>query len=171
MHSKRSYTDSDRAMLLVVLKTNNGNIARSSRDTGIPEATIRDWKKDWEANGIPEELLTPVQEQSESIIEDMERVRYKALQLLEAQLPTARSIRDLATVFGIVDDKIRLARGLATSRTETTHELPAPEKMAEMFRAIVSGALEAQNTRAKDISETIDDSHVVEQAPRKALKA
>lgn len=161
---KRVYNQADRASVLVILRTNGGNIARTARDTGMPEATIRDWKKDWEANGAPEELLEMVEEQSTAILEDMERVRYKALQLIEAHLPAEKNVKNLATVFGIIDDKIRLARGLATSRSETVHELPAPEKMAEMFRAIVSGALSAQDKRATDIEDI-----VIEQAPKRAL--
>lgn len=161
---RRVYTQADRASVLVVLTTNQGNVARTARDTGLPEATIRDWKQEWEANGIPTELLEHVEEQADNIVEDMERVRYKTLQLLEARLPEARDVKSLATVFGIMDDKIRLARGLATSRSTTTVELPAPEKMAEMFKAIIMGGLQAQQTRADDIADV-----VIEQAPKKAL--
>lgn len=158
---RRVYNNSDKASVLVVLKTNGGNIARTARDTGLPEATIRDWKKSWEMDGIPEALVGEVQEQADDILADMERVRYKALQLLEAQLPHEKSVRNLATVFGIMSDKINLARGLATSRSETIHELPAPEKMAEMFKAIVSGALSAADQREQDIKDV-----VIEQAPK-----
>lgn len=39
----RSYSDEEIAATLAVLKGNKGNLLRTSRDTGIPRITIRQW--------------------------------------------------------------------------------------------------------------------------------
>lgn len=158
----RTYTDEDKASVFVALSVNEGNITRTSRDTGIPQSTVRDWKKEWEAEGVPEELRAEAQEQATEIVAVMERVRSKALNLLEGRLHEAKP-KELATIFGIVDDKIRLAIGLATSRSVTVHALPSPAEMRELFVGMVQGAIEAQSMRQQDIV----DAEIIE--PAKAL--
>jgi hypothetical protein len=61
---------------------------------------------------------------------------------------------------GIMDDKIRLASGLATKRTETVHTLPSREDMKELMGGFVDGLVSAAESRATEI---VDAEVVVEQ--------
>lgn len=42
--AKRQYSDTERGTALALLDTNRGNVARTSRETEIPQTTIRDWR-------------------------------------------------------------------------------------------------------------------------------
>src|SRR5438128_2606155 len=98
----RIYSDQEKAAVFVALGVNNGNITRAARDTGIPQSTVRSWKQEWELNGVPTELQQEAEEQATEIVAVMERVRGKALALLENTLHEAKP-KELATIFGIVD--------------------------------------------------------------------
>lgn len=63
---------------------------------------------------------------------------------------------------GVLDDKTRMALGLATSRTEVTHSLPSPEEMRLLAQSYADGAVSA----ALERDEAIIDVTVEEQAPR-----
>jgi len=157
---RRRYTDVDKATVLHVLELNQGNAKKTSRETGIPLQTIRDWRIKWERNGIPEELLRPIEVIASQHIEKAEAVRDKALLLLEEKLDDA-SARELGTIYGILTDKINVSKGLATSRTEHIQSpLPPREELKEVFAAFIQGAW----TAAQQRSENIIDAEYVEQA-------
>ena len=52
-----------------------------------------------------------------------------------------------------MDDKIRLASGLATKRTETVHTLPSREEMKELMGGFAEGLVEAAEARTGEIIE------------------
>ena len=157
----RIYRDEDKAAVYLSLQQGNGNIRRASRETGVPEQTIRDWKRVWDSEGVPEEVQDALIVEVADSLERMERVRDKALALIEGRLHEHKP-RELATLFGILDDKIRLTKGLATQRTETVSALPSPEEMKALFTGLVAGALTAQAQRDNEVI-------VVEQAEKPAL--
>lgn len=147
--ARRVYTDDDRARAFVVLTTNKGNIKRSVRDLGsIPESTLRGWIKEWEENGPPD--VSKVAEVAGEFVADATRVRDKALLELEKKIPLAKPSELVATV-GMLSDKIAMAKGLATTRTETQHVLPAAEDIANTLGAALRQALEAARTRDVEI--------------------
>lgn len=41
--ARRHYSDNDRASALAVLAANNGNLTRTSRETGVPLTTLKAW--------------------------------------------------------------------------------------------------------------------------------
>lgn len=157
----RIYSDGERAAVYLSLAQGNGNIRRASRETGVPEQTIRDWKRDWEMNGLQPEVEEALTLEAEDSLNRMERVRDKALALIEGRLHEHKP-RELATLFGILDDKIRLTKGLATARTETVSALPTPEEMKALFQGMIAGAIAAQDRREAEVI-------VVEQADQPAL--
>lgn len=157
----RIYSDGERGAVYLSLAQGNGNIRRASRETGVPEQTVRDWKRQWEENGVPPEVEEALTLEAEASLDRMERVRDKALALIEGRLHEHKP-RELATLFGILDDKIRLTKGLATQRTETVSALPTPEEMKALFTGLVAGALTAQAKRDNEVI-------VVEQAEKPAL--
>jgi transposase-like protein len=164
--ARRQYSDVDKAAVYLALKVNGGTVAASSRDANVPEQTVRDWKNKWESG----EWEPPSQEafdgQVENFVADMERVRNKALLLIEQKLDQIKNPEKLATVVGILDDKIRLAKGLATSRSESTLALPSAEEMGERLLEGARIALEKARERDADIIDVdLDEQSVKELAP------
>jgi hypothetical protein len=95
------------------------------------------------------------------------RVRESAMNKLEELIPQAevKQLSAIATVVGIMDDKIRLATGLATKRTETVHTLPSKEDMKELMSGFVEGLVGAAESRAAEI---VDSEVIVEEQPEYA---
>lgn len=148
MAARREYTDEEKARVFVALTTNQGNIKRTARDTGLPISTIRNWRNEWEESGPPDTAL--VEQASGEFLEDAERVRSKALIELERKIPDATPSALVATV-GMLTDKISMAKGLATSRTETVHSLPPAEDIAKTLSAAFQAALEVSQQRDDEI--------------------
>jgi len=71
-----------------------------------------------------------------------------------------KQLSAIATVVGIMDDKIRLAQGLATKRTETVHTLPTREEMKELMSGFADSLVSAAEDRASEVVE-IEASSVV----------
>jgi len=54
-----------------------------------------------------------------------------------------------------MDDKIRLASGLATKRTENVYTLPSKEDMRELMSGLVDGIISSADSRTEDIIDVI----------------
>lgn len=149
--AKRIYTDEQRASVYFALQVNNDNIARTSRNTGVPEATVRDWRATWERDGVPPEILNISEAVASDFVEAAEEVRDLALDTLRQQIVRGevKAAQLIATV-GVLEDKIRLGKGLATSRSETVHAVD-PAAIRKELEAYVLGALEAEAEREQDI--------------------
>lgn len=154
--ARRTYTDQDRANVYVAMRVNNDNIARSSRDTSVPEATIRDWRDSWERDGgPPPEVLELAAGAATDFVIDATRVRDKALAELERQIDS-REVKaaQLIAAVGMAEDKIRLAKGLATSRSETVQTLPDPETLRETLHQYIMDTLAKSDERDTDIRDS-----------------
>jgi transposase-like protein len=154
--SRATYTDADKARVYVVLMTNEGNIKRTSRETDTPENTVRRWKREWEQNGPPE--LNEVEEAVVDYAVSMERTRDLALKRIHQRLSSEDekkwgTLPQLATVFGVLTDKIDRARGIADRRVEHRHVLPSPDELRAAMDALVSGAQQHHELREEDIIE------------------
>jgi transposase-like protein len=161
---RTTYTDEELARLYVTLASNEGNVKRTARDTGIPESTVRRWKTEWETNGPP--AVEAVEQAVSTFTEDAERVRNKALKAIEEKIPGAK-VGELTTLVGVLDDKITRARGLPTGRVEYAHALPPADEIREALTAIFQGAVQAAADRELDII----DAEVIEEQAAKALPA
>lgn len=157
--ARATYSDEDKARAYVVLTTNAGNIKRTVRHTGVPEGTLRGWIRSWEENGPPD--TGAVDTAVGDFLTDAVRVRDKALNVLERKLDDA-SPAQLVTAVGVLTDKIHLAKGLATSRTETVHALPPAEEIRDALQAAMGGVLAAARKREHELIE----GELVEQSPR-----
>jgi transposase-like protein len=157
--ARATYTEADKAQAYVVLATNAGNIKRTVRHTGVPEGTLRGWIRYWEENGPP--ATGEVEAAAGDFLSDAVRVRDKALIALESKLGDATPSALVATV-GMLTDKIFVASGLATSRTETVHSLPPADEIRTALQAAMSGVLDAARKREHELIE----ADVVEQSPR-----
>lgn len=152
MAGRTAYTEADKARVYVVLTANKGNIKRTSRDTGFPESTVRNWKREFEKNPPSQEAVDN-EVATGDYVSDIERTRNLALATLERKIPTMNGSQ-LGVVFGILDDKLTRARGLATERTEHVHKLPSVEELALAGEMLARGALNAARQRQQEIMDS-----------------
>jgi transposase-like protein len=163
MAGRATYTDDHKASVYVVLASNEGNVKRTSRDTGVPISTIRRWRDEWERlDSLPDPVA--LEKAVGDFTERATTLRDKALDELERQLHTAKP-GDLIKIIGILDDKITRSRGLADRTVEHRHVLPS----ADELHALVTGFAEASRQTALTRAADIIDAEVVEQAPQRAL--
>lgn len=132
-------------MAYSTLQINDGNVYRTARDTGIPRPTLQSWVKEWKEVGVPEEIRELASQDAHEFVEHAESVRNQALAKLETLIPHAqpKDMKSLVIAIGTLDDKIRLAKGLATQRREHTLAPPDPEKFKESLETMVKMALQS----------------------------
>jgi transposase-like protein len=160
MAGQARYTDEFKARAYAILETNEGNLKRSARDLGIPVNTLRRWRdEEWNTNkNLPaaEDLLNATGD----FLKDAERVRDLSLTVIEAKLQRGEgTLAQVATVLGVLDDKIARAKGLADRVTEHKILLPSRDEIVSALGALRQGAIEAAVTR----EEEVQDAEVVEQ--------
>lgn len=154
MSKKRTEWDDDaRATVYVQWIACDKNVRQTSRETGVPHTTVAYWVRDWEKNGPPEKLDDKIRATAYEFVSHADRIREKAMRRLEDLIPEAevKQLGTLATVVGIMDDKIRLAHGLATKRTETVHTLPSKEDMKELMSGFAESLVSSAEDRASEV--------------------
>lgn len=152
-YKRVGWSDEDKAAAYVLWITNDKNVRKTCREANIPHSTFRYWVQEWEENGPPDSVLEKLDEQVYEFVHHASNVREKAMNKLEELIPQAevKQLSAIATVVGIMDDKIRLASGLATKRTETVHTLPSREDMKELMSGFVDGLVSTAENRAIEI--------------------
>jgi len=147
------YTDQAKAAAFAALEVNDGNVKRTARDLGLPVSTLRRWRDDWEkSKNLPaaEDLI----QATGDFLEDAERVRNLALTKMEAKLHNGEgTVAQIATVMGILDDKIARAKGLADRVTEHKITLPSRDEIVAALSGLQQGAIEAAAARDEVIVE------------------
>lgn len=122
----------------------------------MPVATVRGWKKQWDEGGVPAEVSDAQAEVVDTFIEDAVRVRNKALERLDKSLDNFDRPKDLATVIGILDDKISRSRQIKVSGRSDTLTLGiqgTPEQVQALFTNWASNTVSASVQREQDILE------------------
>ena len=160
--ARSTYTAEDKARAYVILSSNDGNLKRTARDTGIPEPTIRRWRNEWASEGPPQTDL--VEKAATDYVGEMEGTRDLALQRIRERLESSNvkdqgTLPQLATVFGILTDKIDRARGIADKRVEHVHALPSPDEIRGALTALVAGVQQGHALR----EEEIEDAEIIEE--------
>lgn len=153
MAGRQQYTDQAKAAAFAALEVNDGNVKRTARDLGLPISTLRRWRDDWEkSENLPaaEDLI----QATGDFLQDAERVRNLALQKMEAKLHNNEgTVAQIATVMGILDDKIARAKGLADRVTEHKITLPSRDEIVAALSGLQQGAIEAAAARDEVIVE------------------
>lgn len=148
--ARRTYTDDDRARVFTLLATNDGNVDRTVRESGVPRATVLSWKKKWEKEGAPGEVMDAAVAVADDFIEEARQTRFEAIKALRSKVSDA-SARDLATIVGILDDKIARADAVKSGRGQIehvhVHALPAPEELGEVLGSYLTRAIGAARRR------------------------
>lgn len=156
MAGRSKYTDEDRARVLNQLTINDGNVKRTARDLDMPVATVRDWKQRWEAGGVPAEVADAQPKAVDTFIKDATRVRNKALEQLDKSLDNFDKPKDLATVIGILDDKINRASTIKVQGRSDTLAIGiqgTPEQVQALFTNWADKTVTATHQREQDILE------------------
>ena len=150
--ARTTYSDQDLARLYVVLTTNEGNVKRTARDTGFPESTVRAYKKKWETEGPPK-IEDEIAEAVTDYATEMEKTRDLALQRMHERLEANQgTLPQIATVFGVLTDKIDRARGIGSEHTvHHQHHLPSPDEIRATLGSVMKNALVAHQQREEDI--------------------
>ena len=153
MSRRVEWSDDDRAAAYVNWVANEKNVRKTARECGIGHTTLAYWAKDWEKNGPPPKIDDKIANTAYEFIHHANSVREQAMRKLEELIPEAevRQLSAIATVVGIMDDKIRLTMGLATKRTETVHTLPSREDMKELMSGFSEGLVAAATDRASEV--------------------
>jgi transposase-like protein len=111
---KRPWTDADKERAIAVYVT-TGNLSRTSRETGVPISTLRDWLKEQPAEKVKE---AREEAQAEFVRKAWEGVTAHVEHLAERSAIAATTARDSATIVGILIDKIQLVTGQPTSNVK-----------------------------------------------------
>lgn len=161
--NRTEWDDESKAAAYVVWISNGRAIRETARQTGIGHSTIAYWARDWEKNGPPDNLNEKIANNVYEFISHASSVREQAMKKLEELIPQAevKQLSAIATVVGIMDDKIRLASGLATKRTETVHTLPTREDMKELMSGFTEGLVSAAEDRAQETVQIEAESVIV----------
>lgn len=162
---RRSYTERDQAKVAVVLQANSGNVKKTSRETGVPPATVRDWKQKWEADGYPETEEFDLE--LKDFIDVAHEVRYLMIESLREKCERRELTGgQLVAGVGMLTDKINIMTGMATSRTEHVEiALPDPKELAKALAQFVTQTVDEAIVRDSEIEDAD-----FEQVPKKTLE-
>jgi hypothetical protein len=156
---RRRYSDRDRAVVFAELSVNEGNVKRTSRNTGYDVSFVRRSKQEWERNGVPDSVMEEVAPIVSDFMADAIRIRGKLLIRLEEILDKGEraTIPQVTTAIGILSDKIRAYEAITESKRVThTFELPPVEELKELFSGVLAGVVQSAQSRAAEI-EAIDE--------------
>lgn len=110
---QRRYSDDERAAALAALAANANNLSRTSKELGIPVATLESWSK---RKTHPE-----ASENSEAkkgpLADHLEAIAWKLADSMPDKLKDAE-LRDVAVSLGVIVDKMQLLRGRPTDITK-----------------------------------------------------
>ena len=110
MSERRSYSDAERATALAALEANGGNIGRTSRELGLPRATLQNWSRREAAPDLGH------QKRGE-LAEALADVAWRLAGAIPSKLDAA-NLQQVAVSLGIVIDKMQLLKGMPTAITE-----------------------------------------------------
>lgn len=131
----RTYSDDEKAVALTYLEVNKGDVARTSKQTGIPTDTLYVWSK---GKHVHPDVLNLQEQRKEALDARMELMAYTILEALPDKLEGA-NFRDAAVGLGIVVDKMQVLRGLASNITENRGTSTHTERLEAVF-AVLTGA-------------------------------
>jgi transposase-like protein len=151
-----NYSDEERGNVYLTLTTNDGNVKRTARDTGVPESTVRLWKKEWERGGPPDAVVDHAAHEADTFLVKARATRDKALAIMEEKLPEAR-VSELNAVVGTLDDKITRAESIR-NRPEGDEPKSIDARAAgQLLAGFVEQALAASQERQASIREVTEN--------------
>lgn len=118
--TKRQYTEDDKAVALAFLDSNNGNLDRTAKTTGIPRNTLRRWKL---GEGVTEPVSNLRHQKRDTLLSLWEGQA-------QAALEDANVARDEANYA-----QLMMGAGLATDKILALKKFDAvtPERLESVF--------------------------------------
>lgn len=101
------YSDKEKATVLAALDANEGNVALTARQSGVPDSTLRGWAK---GRGTPAEIAELREHKKEELSERLEAIAHQLVDALPGKIGEA-SLQQTATSLGITIDKMQILRG------------------------------------------------------------
>jgi transposase-like protein len=157
---------------LEALDRNGGNVSKTSKEVGIPEPTLRDWKAQREGAF---RLRSPVTgemgyirdaAQATSLADGLEQLACKALRVLMKKLGGKKvNLKEAAVVMGIAIDKMNVLRNRPTQINAT---VAGPTSFEEKERVCgelierISGFLERKPVEVITAGDSVPGGGVVE---------
>lgn len=155
-------------MVAAMLQAHEGNLHRTSRETGVPVNTVKNWKDKWEREGYPENIQELLPAVAGDFLDTATNLRWEMVERLAEKVRKDQvSPAQLVAGISMLTDKINVMKGLATSRTENVQIAATdPKELAKELASYVATAVDA----AQERNDVIEDAEWTEQAPR-ALSA
>jgi transposase-like protein len=154
---RAKYTEADKAKVFTLLAANDGNVKRTSRESGYPENTVRRWRNEFKETPPRAEL---VEKAAADFIAEADIVRNLALAEIKRKIQAGEGkISELNVTVGVLTDKIDRARGLDVKRVEHQHHLPSPEEARALLRGFAQEVFQLSASRDAEII----DAEIVEQ--------
>lgn len=147
--ARKHYTEEKIAHSLAVLRSNGGNLKRTSDQTGVTRSTLRAWQSGQLPEQMDPEVIKDTQDAiSRKIVEQFADIATLSLEAAKAKIPEA-SYRDLLIGAGIATEKRELLGGRPTARTESLKvSLIVPGSLKLMGAQVLSGQpIEATTVR------------------------
>lgn len=161
----RTFSEADKARVLVTLASNDGNVKRTARETGVAPATVRKWRDQQRTastgQGVAPASPLAIAKATGVFLDDVQSTRNRALALLDARI-RAGDIKtgELITAVGVLDDKHRLGAGLANANVNHTHThvLPSPDELRNVLLPFVQQGIADAARRHEEIldAEVVD---------------
>lgn len=154
----RTFSEADKARVLVTLASNDGNVKRTARETGIAPATVRKWRDQQRtsATGQGKAPAGPlaIAQAKGTFIDDLEGTRNRALALLDQRIRSGDiKTGELITAVGVLDDKFTRVSGMPTANVQHTHTLPSPDELRSVLLPFVEAGIANAARRHEEILE------------------
>lgn len=158
----RTYSDQEKAHALETLNLCGGNVMQTERLTGIPEGTIREWRKgDGVSGAVFADFAAKRQSQATAVVRSLNARLAEAL-CDEGKIESAR-YGELVTAYGVTFDKLRLMDEKPTAITENRNDAALRERAMMLLERLLPEyandrvlALAAMRENAPTLSEYVN---------------
>jgi hypothetical protein len=158
--AKPQHSDRQKAGVLLSLKTNKGSVKKTSRQTGVAERTIANWRDGF---GINDDVRQMVKEKSLVLADELESIAYMCVGILPQKLERA-DVRDVVGAMSQAIDKSLLLRGQPINITATT----TVEDLKVKYNEVVDRLFENAQRRGEKITREEIVERVIKEKPQTA---
>lgn len=167
---RHKYDDGDKARVYSALILHQGNARKTAEDTGVNIHTVTTWRKLWDSEGVPPEIVQTIEAAEGPLAERLEDLRDKVLERIKALVQKGDgSLRDLTGAVKTISDLIAIEKGKATSIKETQVTIPQLDNVEERIALHIAKTVEDATQRQAVVQDFIDGDYVEVEQPPKGL--
>jgi hypothetical protein len=108
--NRKEYTDVEKAMFLLALEANGGNLSATHRETGVPISTLSRWNQGEAINGDVPKIGN---EKRGDLVKFLRELAWQLAEAIPGKIEDA-TLAQTSTSMGIVIDKAQLLSGQPT---------------------------------------------------------